>query len=68
MYLSCIKFIKDVKNKAPFSETSPMLNDISAAVSWQKVATGMIKMYQAEVLQKLPVAKHVYFGSIFSLS
>lgn len=68
MYLSCIKFIKTVKNKVSFQESSPMLNDISAAVSWQKVSIGMVKMYQAEVLHKLPVAKHIYFGSIFTLN
>ena len=27
----------------------------------------MIKMYQAEVLQKHPVIKHAFFGSIISL-
>jgi len=45
MYLSCIKFIKEVKKGSPFYECSPILNDISAASSWQKVALGMIKMY-----------------------
>jgi serine/threonine-protein phosphatase 2A activator len=38
MYLDCIKVIKEVKKSAPFSETSPMLNDISAAASWEKIA------------------------------
>jgi len=65
IYLSCIKFIKEVKKGVPFHESSPMLNDISAAVSWQKVANGLVKMYQAEVLHKFPVAKHIYFGTIF---
>jgi Phosphotyrosyl phosphatase activator len=37
--IGCIKFIKDVKKGVPFHESSPILNDISAAVSWQKVAT-----------------------------
>jgi hypothetical protein len=64
MYLSCIKFIKEVKKGVPFQESSPMLNDISAAPTWQKVAAGMVKMYQAEVLHKFPVAKHMYFGTI----
>lgn len=43
MYLDCIKVIKEVKSTAPFSETSPMLNDISAAVSWEKIA--MVSFY-----------------------
>lgn len=38
MYLDCIKVIKEVKSSAPFSETSPMLNDISGAASWTKIA------------------------------
>jgi len=38
MYFGCIKFIKDVKKGCPFSESSPMLNDISAVPSWEKVA------------------------------
>eukprot|EP00827_Trimyema_finlayi_P006475 TRINITY_DN726_c0_g1_i1.p1 TRINITY_DN726_c0_g1~~TRINITY_DN726_c0_g1_i1.p1 ORF type:complete len:207 (+),score=43.76 TRINITY_DN726_c0_g1_i1:63-683(+) len=67
MYLNCIKFIKEVKNKAPFHETSPILHDISGAASWAKVAGGLIKMYQAEVLFKHPVIKHCYFGSLFPL-
>ena len=65
MYLNCIAFIKTVKKGIPFAETSPMLNDISAAASWKKVAVGMVKMYQAEVLHKFPVVQHLKFGSIF---
>lgn len=37
MYFACIKFIKDVKKGCPFHESSPMLNDISAVPSWDKV-------------------------------
>jgi len=44
-----------------------MLNDISAVPTWEKVAQGLVKMFQAEVLGKLPVVKHIHFGSIFSL-
>jgi serine/threonine-protein phosphatase 2A activator len=63
MYLDCIKFIKEVK-KGMFAETSPMLNDISNVPHWSKICTGMIKMYQAEVLWKHPVIKHLRFGSV----
>ena len=65
MYLKMIKWIKTVKKGNPFQETSPMLNDISGAESWTKVANGMVKMYQAETLHKFPVVQHIKFGSIF---
>ena len=45
MYFGCIKFIKSVKKGVPFGESSPMLNDISAVPSWEKVATGLMKMF-----------------------
>ncbi|KAL4468599.1 hypothetical protein ABPG74_005102 [Tetrahymena malaccensis] len=67
MYLHCIDFIKQQK-KGPFFEHSPILNDISGAANWTKVAQGMVKMYQAEVLFKFPVVKHIFFGTILPFS
>lgn len=32
--------------------------------TWDKVNSGLIKMYKAEVLAKLPVAQHIYFGPL----
>ena len=66
MYFGWIHFIKSVKKGAPFGESSPTLNDISAVPSWSKVAQGMVKMYQGEVLNKHPVIKHFKFGSLIS--
>ena len=65
MYLDCIAFIKKIKKSVPFGESSPMLNDISAAASWEKVAMGMVKMYNVEVLSKFPVMQHLRFGKLF---
>lgn len=45
MYFGCIKFIKQVKKGVPFGESSPILNDISGVASWEKVQTGLLKMF-----------------------
>jgi serine/threonine-protein phosphatase 2A activator len=45
-----------------------MLNDISAVVSWDKVAQGLQKMFQNEVVGKHPVIKHLKFGSLLTFN
>ena len=39
MYLNCIKFILEQKKSASFTETSPVLDNISGAASWEKITT-----------------------------
>uniref|UniRef100_A0A2P2IML8 Serine/threonine-protein phosphatase 2A activator n=1 Tax=Rhizophora mucronata TaxID=61149 RepID=A0A2P2IML8_RHIMU len=61
MYLSCIAFIKKVK-KGLFAEHSPMLDDITVVPNWNKVNSGLLKMYKVEVLEKVPIMQHFLFG------
>eukprot|EP01025_Chloroclados_australasicus_P053704 TRINITY_DN6345_c0_g1_i2.p5 TRINITY_DN6345_c0_g1~~TRINITY_DN6345_c0_g1_i2.p5 ORF type:complete len:137 (+),score=10.74 TRINITY_DN6345_c0_g1_i2:741-1151(+) len=57
--------LKKVK-KGPLYETSPILNDISAVPNWEKANSGLIKMYQVEVLSKKPIMQHFLFGSLIT--
>jgi hypothetical protein len=64
LYLEGISFIKKIKSRAPFHETSPMLFDISNLTDWSKVHAGLLRLFQGEVLNKLPVVQHIPFGSL----
>ncbi|KAL6970141.1 hypothetical protein U1Q18_047353 [Sarracenia purpurea var. burkii] len=61
LYLSCIAFVKKVK-KGMFAEHSPLLDDISGVPNWNKVNSGLLKMYKVEVLEKVPIMQHFLFG------
>lgn len=63
LYLSCIQFVKKVK-KGPFAEHSPLLDDISGVPNWNKVNSGLLKMYKVEVMDKVPIMQHFLFGWI----
>lgn len=67
MFISCIDYIQQVKT-GHIAEHSNQLWSISAVPSWSKICTGLLKMYQKEVLSKFPVIQHVLFGSIFTLA
>ena len=68
LYLSCIQFIQQIKPNVPFFESSPMLNDISHLGSWSKVIGGLLRLFEGEVLNKMPVVQHFVFGNIFKAS
>jgi len=64
MFFEAIHFINESKT-GPFGEHSNQLWNISGVERWEKVHTGMIKMYEGEVLKKYPIVQHCYFGSLF---
>lgn len=66
LYFGAINFIYDVK-RGQFFEHSPILYDISGVVSWRKIRTGMMRMYEDEVFHKFPVMQHFWFGSLYNL-
>lgn len=67
MFIGCIDYIQQVKT-GHIAEHSNQLWSISAVTSWSKICSGLIKMYQKEVLSKFPVIQHLLFGSIFTLN
>jgi hypothetical protein len=66
MYFGCIRYIQELKKGVPFFESSPMLYDISQTLpSWDKVARGLIRLYEGEVLDKRVVVQHLIFSKLF---
>jgi serine/threonine-protein phosphatase 2A activator len=65
LYLQAIQFINKVK-KGSFGEHSSVLNGISTVEKWQKVSSGMLKMYKAEVMDKFVVMQHFLFGKFLT--
>ena len=67
MYLAAVRFIRQVK-KGAFYEHSPYLNDISQCDTWHQIGCGLLRMYEGEVLGKLPVVQHLPFGTLLPWS
>ena len=66
MYFGCIRYIQQIKKNVPFFESSPMLYDISQTLpSWDRVARGLLRLYQGEVLDKRVVVQHFLFSKLF---
>lgn len=64
LFMSSIEHINTLK-RGPFNEHSPVLYNIASTVTlWSKVNSGLVKMYQAEVLEKHQVVQHFWFGDL----
>ncbi len=64
LYMAAIEYILSTKT-GPFFEHSSTLHNISGVAHWEKVNGGMFKMYEVEVLGKVPIVQHFLFGSLF---
>ena len=67
IYLDCVNYIKSVKSGASFAEYAPILESITTAKNWEKIAKGLVKMYEDDVLKRYVIIQHFYFGSVLLL-
>ena len=67
IYLDCVDYIKSVKTGTSFGHYAPILESITNAKNWEKIAKGLVRMYQDDVLGKIVIIQHFYFGSVFLL-
>ncbi|KAJ8039296.1 Serine/threonine-protein phosphatase 2A activator [Holothuria leucospilota] len=65
--LSPKDFVNSDVKTGPFAEHSNQLWNISGVPHWTKVNSGLIKMYDNEVLGKFPVVQHFHFGNLMSI-
>ena len=50
-----------------FAEHSNQLWNMSVVPTWRKIVSGLMKMYDAEVLSKYPIVQHIFFGNILPI-
>ena len=63
-YYDMVHWIFENK-KGPFFEHSSVLYNVSGLDSWERIMTGMLKMFQGEVLNKHTIVQHLLFGELF---
>lgn len=66
LFFGAVDHIFKVKT-GPFFEHSRYLYDMSGVAEWKKLNTGLMKMFDAEVLYKFPVIQHFLFGSLLEI-
>ena len=63
LYFHAINFINQMKTGL-FHEHSAMLYSISQLTTWSRVNSGLIRMYEEEVMNKFPIVQHIRFGQL----
>ncbi|KRZ85127.1 Serine/threonine-protein phosphatase 2A activator, partial [Trichinella sp. T8] len=51
----------------PFAEHSNGLYSLCTVPNWRNINSGLLRMYEEEVLKKFPVAQHFLFGILLSV-
>lgn len=65
LYPAALNHIHQLKTRCnpslQFHNHSPLLYDISGVQGWEKIHAGLRRMYEKEVLGKVPVVQHILF-------
>ncbi|KRX71104.1 Serine/threonine-protein phosphatase 2A activator, partial [Trichinella sp. T6] len=67
MFMNCILHITNVVKAGPFAEHSNGLYSLCTVPNWRNINSGLLRMYEEEVLKKFPVAQHFLFGILLSV-